>query len=271
MEKISVLMGTYNEKRALAAAAIDSILKQTYQEFEFLICDDGSEKEFYRWLYNYCKKDERIKLLRNKKNRGLAVALNRCLYSAVGSYIARMDADDVSAEKRLEKQIAFLHQHKEYALVGCNAQLIDRNGVWGERRLQKIPDRRAFLHTSPFIHPSIMMRREVLEKIHGYSESIMALRVEDYEMFMRLYAAGYQGYNIQENLFLYREDRGSFGKRKYRYRLNECMIRYQGFRSLKIRKGNFRYIVKPLLAGLIPAGILRKMHIRKFGYRVLGE
>ena len=115
-----------------------------------------------------------------------------------------------------------------------------------------------------------MMRKEVLGKLHGYSESVMAFRVEDYEMFMRLYAAGYRGYNLQENLFLYREDRTSFDKRKYQYRINECMIRCRGFQRLKILKGNFRYVIKPLFVGLLPAEILRKMHIRKFGYEILG-
>ena len=106
MPKLSVLMGIYNEKRKeQVELAISSILNQSYRDFEFIICDDGSTKEFFLWLQEYCKTDERIRLIRNEKNAGLAVALNRCLTEAKGEYIARMDADDISLPDRFEKQI----------------------------------------------------------------------------------------------------------------------------------------------------------------------
>lgn len=265
MPAISVLMGTYNEKnRIQAAQAVDSILNQTFTDFEFIICDDGSEAEFFKWLKEYCGKDSRIKLLRNERNCGLAAALNRCLEHAAGTYIARMDADDISKAERLEKQEAFLRLHKEYALAGCNAQLIDERGVWGERRLEEAPRKESFLNTSPFIHPAVMIRREAAEKLHGYCESPKILRAEDYDFFMRLYAAGYQGCNLQEVLFQYREDRQAYAKRKYRYRINECRVRYRGFLRLGILKGNFRYVLKPLIVGMIPARMMRKFRAEKF-------
>ena len=263
---ISVIMGIYNEKNQnQVMQAIDSILEQTYDNLEFVICDDGSKPEFYQWLEEYCRKDARIHLIRKEKNEGLAAALNTCLVSAKGSYIARMDADDRSRADRLEKQLVFLQQHPEYALVGCNAEMIDHNGVWGERVLVEKPQKKDFLRTSPFIHPSIMIKTEVLRQMEGYSVEKYAERTEDYELFMRLYAAGYTGYNMQEKLFSYREDRNAYQKRKYRYRLNESRVRYKGFRKLGIFWGNIRYVIKPLLVGIMPVGLVQRIRKWQFG------
>ena len=263
---ISVLMGIYNEKKKeQVEMAISSILNQSYSNFEFIICDDGSSEEFFLWLQEYCKTDERIHLLRNEKNEGLSKALNRCLKYANGEYIARMDADDISLPERFEKQVMFLKTHPEYAFTGSAVSLIDEGGIWGERKPSERPQKTDFLWTSPFIHPSIMMKTSVLQNMNGYTTADYAERTEDYDLFMRLYAAGEKGYNLQEKLFLYREDRNAFAKRKYRYRINEAKVRYIGFGQLGIRKGSMKYIIKPLVVGVLPGFVLQKLHKRQFG------
>lgn len=257
MVNVSVLMGVYNEKnRKNVKKAINSILNQTYTNFEFIICDDGSDFKFYEWLQEYCSQDERIHLLRNEKNKGLAATLNKCLKYAKGMYIARMDADDVAMPERFEKQISFLEENNKYAMVGCNVKMIDEKGIWGERKLPEIPSESDFLYTSPYVHPSIMMRRVILEELNGYEESSWAERAEDYELFMRLHAVGYKGYNMQDALFYYREDKSAYNKRKYRYRINESYIRYKGFKKLGILSGHFLYVIKPLIVGLVPRKIM---------------
>ncbi|KAI4446223.1 putative glycosyltransferase EpsE [Eubacterium plexicaudatum ASF492] len=265
MPEISVIMGTCNEVREQAAQAIDSVLKQTFQDFEFIICDDGSKAMFYQWLRKYCKKDSRIILLRNLRNQGLAAVLNRCLSHASGKYVARMDADDWSKPDRFEKQITFLRQHKQYVLAGSNAWLMDAHGVWGERRMEEVPQKESFLHTSPFIHPTVMIRRKEMEKLRGYCELPGIRRAEDYEFFMRLYAKGYEGYNLQEALLVYREDMQSYAKRKYRFRIHECRVRYYGFRQLGVLKGSIHYVLRPLVAGMIPAKLMCMVRKRRFG------
>ena len=248
-----VIMGIYNEKnRTHVIQAIDSILQQSFTNFEFIICDDGSTNEFYTWLKDVCKRDSRIRLLHNDKNMGLSYTLNRCMEHASGKYYARMDADDISKESRLERQIDFLEEHPEYAIVGCNAEFIDGHGVWGKHSMIEIPQKEDFLRTSVFIHPTVLVRAEVMQQLGGYSTESFALRTEDYELFMRMYSLGYLGYNIQENLFQYREDVQAIAKRKYRYRINEARVRYRGFCDLQIIKGNWLYILKPLIAGAIP-------------------
>lgn len=267
MPKVSVIMGIYNEKnKKQTALAIDSILNQTYKDFEFMICDDGSDEACYQWLTEYCRKDGRIHIIRNETNAGLSIALNHCLEHVSSEYVARMDADDLSKPVRIEKQVAFLESHKEYSLVGSNAELIDHNGIWGERKLTEKPEKEDFLYTSPFIHPSIVMRTEALRQLNGYSTEKYALRVEDYDLFMRAYTQGMKGYNIQENLIQYREDRASYQKRKYRYRINECKVRARGFKQLGIRRGNIRYVIKPLIVGLVPARLAMRVKKKKLNY-----
>ncbi len=267
MPVISVLMGIYNEKKENVMQALDSVLRQTFQNFEFVICDDGSDEAFYQWLVSYCKKDTRILLLRNEKNRGLSATLNRCLRHSSGSFLARMDADDISMPRRLEVQVSFLQKHKEYALVGSYVQMIDGHGIWGERKVEKMPSEKSFLWTSPFVHPTVMFRREALEKLCGYCEAPWAVRAEDYELFMRLYASGMRGYNIPKVLLQYREDRNAYIRKKYRYRIHEYLIRWKGFRELGILKGNWHYVWKPIAAGLVPPGIMQMLHRGKYGTR----
>lgn len=259
---LSVIMGIYNEKNLTQVkAAIDSILNQAWDDFEFIICDDGSDKSLYNWLCKYCQKNSRIQIIRNKSNMGLAMTLNHCLKYAKGKYIARMDADDISVPERFEKQIHFLEKNTEYAMVGSNARLIDEENIWGRRIMPEKPEKKDFLKNSPFIHPSMVFRADALRQLHGYSNQNYALRTEDYELFMRAYSMGMRGYNLQECLILYREDKNAYKKRKYRYRICEYHVRKKGFQSLGIYKGNFRYVVKPLIVGLIPKSVLR---LRKF-------
>lgn len=267
MVRISVIMGIYNEQKQYAVKAIDSILNQTEKNIEFIICDDGSEKEFYNWLQDFCSKDSRIILLRNEKNLGLSATLNKCLLHVHGKYIARMDGDDISGKSRLERQLEVLEKNPGYSVVGCNVKFIDSKGIWGERKLRETPQKQDFLFTSPFVHPAIMIRKRIMDELGGYSEEPYSVRTEDYELFMRLYAKGYQGYNLQEFLFYYREDKDAYKKRRYCYRLNESRVRYKGFREMGIIKGNMRYVLKPLIVGLIPAGVMKKIRGKRFEHR----
>lgn len=266
MPKVSVIMGVYNEKnRQQLELAIDSILSQTLQEWEFFICDDGSEQSCYQMLQEICGKDERIRLLRHEKNQGLAAALNTCLSQAKGSYIARMDGDDISKPERLQRQWEYLEKHPDFAMAGCEAELMDEQGIWGVRHLISCPEKEDFLFGSPFIHPTVMVRREVLEKLGGYCTGDFALRTEDYELFMRMYEMGFRGYNMPEILFSYREDRNSYTRRKYRYRIREYQVRKRGFARLGIARGNRKYIIKPLLVGLLPGWLMKCYKRKRYG------
>ena len=263
--EISVLMGVYNQKDHKAIEqAVHSILNQTIHNLEILIYDDGSCKEEMIFLQELAKMDSRIRLFRGEVNKGLAYGLNQCLKQAKGTYIARMDADDVSAKERLQIQKEFLDTHTEYAFVGLGAKLFDEKGVWGVRLMPKHPKKQDFLKYSPYIHPSVMFRKSALEEVGGYRVSKDTLRCEDYELFMRLYCKGVYGCNIEEPLFYYREDRDWYDKRNIRQRIAEMKIRYRGFRAMGMLHWNtLIYVVKPIGMLVIPKGIRKRIRNRK--------
>ena len=261
MCKVSVIMGVYNmaNKESIVKLAIESILNQTYKDFEFIICDDGSSDDTYNVVKNIVKGDERIILLKNEKNKGLAYSLNRNIKKSKGKYIARMDSDDISENNRLEKQIEFLDNHSEYVMVGCNLLLINDKGIWGKRILVEKPSKKSFLFTSPFCHPSMVMRRKILDSINYYKVEKITRRAEDYDLFMRIYARGYKGYNMQDFLYQFREDDETYKRRAYKYRWDEVQIRYRGFNLLGLMPWAIPYVIKPLIVGLIPQKILAKL------------
>lgn len=259
--QISVLMSVYNQKKPeQLEAAIQSVLKQTFTDFEFIIYNDGSDEETSARLQKYIDVDKRIRLIEDEVNRGLAYSLNACIDVAKGKYLARMDDDDICDPDRFMVQYDYLERHKDIALVGCNAKLIDDKGVWGIRQMPEYPDEKSFLRFSPFIHPTVMIRREVLEATNGYNASKETLRCEDYELFMRLWKEGYKGYNIQLDLFSYREERTSYKKRKFKYRMDEMRLRYRNFKELGLLfPFGWVYVLRPVLAAFVPGAFILQM------------
>lgn len=262
---ISVIMGVYNPKeKEELEQAVDSILTQTYNALELILYDDASCEQDAKLLRHLAEKDSRIRLLRGEVNRGLAHGLNECLKVAKGEYIARMDADDISAPERLRIQKEFLDTHKEYGFVGLNAQLFDSDGVWGHRQMIPHPGKREFLAYSPYMHPTVMFRKSVLQSVGGYLDSEDTRRCEDYELFMRLYCNGHYGCNMDGELFFYREDRTWYDKRKLRQRIAEMKIRYRGFRAMGLlNPRNMIYVWKPVLMTMIPKTVRKRLRNKK--------
>lgn len=255
---VSVIMGVYNPwDEEVLLDAVKSILSQTYVDFEFIIWDDGSHPEAGKLVQRLAGLDSRIVVAGREENRGLAFSLNECIRLAHGSYIARMDADDISMPRRLERQVEFLEGHPEYGWCGTSAELFDEKGVWGFRPMPEIPSMKDYLRYSPYVHPSVMFRAELFDEDRGYLDTMETLRCEDYEIFMNLIQRGQKGYNLQEKLFRYRETRDSYRRRKARYRLNEAKIRYRNYKKLGILLPvGWLYVLRPLAACLIPPKLL---------------
>lgn len=260
MEKpmISVIMGVFNQwDEEELQASVNSILKQSYGNFEFIIWDDGSHPDAARLLQELPAQDKRIVLAGKDENHGLAYSLNECIRLAQGKYIARMDADDMAHPDRFAKQVEFLESHPEYGWCGTNTLLFDENGVWGSRNMPQEPTMRDYYHYSPYVHPSVMFRARLFDENLGYLDSEETLRCEDYEIFMNLVQRGQKGYNLQEQLFYYRETRDSYKKRKARFRINEAKIRYRNYRKMgKLFPVGWLYVCRPLLAIVVPSGVV---------------
>ncbi|ODS37371.1 hypothetical protein BEH94_07800 [Candidatus Altiarchaeales archaeon WOR_SM1_SCG] len=199
--EVTVLMSVYNGEKYLREA-IDSILNQTFKDFEFLIVNDGSTDKTAEILKSY--DDHRVKIINNKKNIGLTKSLNKGLKVARGKYIARMDADDISMHERLEREIYFLETHQDYAVVGTFLKILDEDSevIRHLERPIKDADIREFLNNDNCIpHGSVMVRKACLLDVGFYDESIA--RSQDYELWLRL-SEKYRLANIPEYLYAWR-------------------------------------------------------------------
>lgn len=258
---VSVLMGVRyrREDLALLERSVRSILAQTYRNIECLICDDGSTPEARALLDQFSQEDKRVKLLRGYPKLDLASKLNVCLANAKGAYIARMDDDDHSQPERLARQMDYLAEHPEVSFVGCCVEL-ERDGCpAGERRLPERPTVQDFLFVQPFIHPTLIFHREVLEQVGGYSEEPRCVGCEDYDLLLRLYEKGYCGANMQEPLFRYTLPTTGSKGRTMALRFNEVKTRFVRFKGLGLLPGSFPYVIKPIAVGLIPAALLERL------------
>jgi len=213
---LTVIMPAYNAKKYISFA-IESVLNQTYEDFEFLIIDDRSTDGTSKIIRNYAKQDKRIRIINNKKNMQIAYCLNKGLKSATGTFIARMDPDDISMKKRLEKQLKFLIRNPNVAIVGANIEIIDKNGKKIASR--KYPSsstemKKIMFRYSPFAHPVIMFRKKVFEKYGGYNEAMVPC--EDIDLWFKI-GSRHKFATLQENLLQYRLLEASNSHSRLRY------------------------------------------------------
>lgn len=183
--KVTVLMSVYNGEKRLQEA-VESILNQTFTDFEFLIINDASTDCSMKILQSYS--DPRIKIITNKNNLGLTKSLNKGLELAKGKYIARMDADDVSYSTRLEKQVKYLEEHRDVGLVGSSFEIIDEFGNLLSRNIYKTFTYEkiyyALIFNNCIAHSSVMYRRDLVINIGGYDERLA--RTQDFDLWSRI-------------------------------------------------------------------------------------
>lgn len=259
MPTVSVIMGVYNSADTLERC-VNSLLEQTYTDWELILCDDGSTDDTYEIAKSISDKHSNITLLKNTSNKGLAYSLNKCLNVAQGKYIARMDADDISIPERFQKQVEFLENHPEYSVVGSSVILYDENGDMAVRKAIEYPDKYSLLKSVPFMHPTIMMRKEVYDILNGYTVSKRTIRGQDMDLWFRFFAKGFKGYNIQTPLLKYQESLSDYKKRSFKVRWNGVKTRFIGYRKLNYPLRYYIYLLKPVIAGLIPHRIMYFYH-----------
>lgn len=259
---VSILMGMYQCADTLPGA-VESILRQTFTDWELILCDDGSTDDTYQVAKKYRDRDpSRMILLKNKKNQGLPYTLNRCLGVARGKYIARMDGDDFCTTQRLEKEVRVLDKEPQIAIVSSDMGYFDASGVWGMIAHPTYPGPADFRKGTPFCHAACMVRREAYERVGGYSEDPKVLRVEDYHLWIRMYRAGYRGKNIHETLYFMRDDRKARKRRTLSSRWHEAYVRMFAVCALQLPKKDAVYAVRPLLVGMLPARMYEWLHRR---------
>lgn len=264
---ISVMMGVYN-CASTVEEAVQSIIAQTITDWELIICEDCSSDNTWEVVQRLAEQEPRIVLIRNEHNMGLAPTLNNCLRIARGTYTARMDGDDVCAPDRFEKELAVLENDPNCAVVSCDMLSYDAEGVYGRSNYPEKPEKTDFFRMSPFCHAGCMMRKSVLAELGGYNESDSVLRFEDYDLWYRLYKAGYYGRNLSEPLYSMRDDRNAFRRRKLKYRLNVSRFSLKIYKDFKPGIRYFPAIFMPVIKGLLPEKIYLFLRRKKLGRQI---
>jgi len=240
----------YNGEQFLAQA-IDSILNQTFTDFELIVINDGSTDGTDEVLTSY--HDSRLRIY-TQDNQGIPRSRNRALSLSRGDYIAVMDADDISLPDRLERQVDFLNTHLEIGVLGTACRFVDKlnRRVWNHRPpLSDEEIRRHLIRGSPFIHTSVTMRKSVLEAVGGYNEDYPYIL--DYELFVRL-AQVTRLANLPGVLVVYRYHWGTVSTTRNTELLRlwlRMRIRYEAFRRLDYPFYYVFYILQPILFTLV--------------------
>lgn len=201
---ISVIMPVYNAGDFLVEA-IDSILKQTYKNFEFIIVDDASTDHSLETIKYYAKKDKRIKIVKNNENLGLSNSLIEALQKAKGTYIARMDADDIAIFYRFKKQVEYLKNNPDVIAIGSQCRIIDKSGNIIGKKLFPLSNKEIYDYAfrfNPVQHPSLMLNKSKLPKDFVYYDSSLE-GAEDLDLIFRLFKYG-KVENINAFLLKYR-------------------------------------------------------------------
>lgn len=220
---VSILMGVYNADKYLGEV-IDSLLGQTWQDFEMIVVDDGSTDRSPAILEEYAKRDSRIRVL-TQTNQGVGRAVNRALELVKGKYIARADADDYSHPQRLEKQVAFMEAHPEVVALGTRVMLVDPIGIPISPHLaatghEAIEAELLKGNGSAVCQPSVMLRRDALLQVGGYDSRWRV--TEDLDLFLRLAEIG-KLENMTEPLVNWRQHLGSTNHTRREQQLAESL------------------------------------------------
>ena len=231
--KISVLMGIYNCAPTLPDA-LDSILAQTYDNWELILCDDCSTDCTWKVASSYAEKyPDKIILLKNEKNSRLAFTLNHCLAHATGEFVARMDGDDKCVPERFAKQVAFLRAHEDIVLVGTAMQRFYDSGTTGAVvTCPAFPDRYTPHTHLAFHHATVLAYKWVFDALGGYTVSPRTVRGQDRDLWYRFFHAGYRGANMSEPLYWVREDVDAIRRRTAKDRWISYQTTLYGYRLL---------------------------------------
>jgi glycosyltransferase involved in cell wall biosynthesis len=257
--KVSVILPTYNRVEYIKQSIV-SVLKQTLENIELIVIDDGSEDNTENVVVGIS--DERIKYVKNKTNIGVTKSLNRGIEIASGKYIARIDdQDEWGDDNKLKKQVGFLEDNEEYVLIGTGVVVTNTKGGEKFRYLKPVTDndiRRNMLQKNCFAHPSVVFCKDAFEKVGGYNESVKV--GQDYDLWLRLGKIGKMR-NLSEYAIRYVDDDQGVSSRKKKeqikqnfYLITKHRKDYPGY-----LKGVIRNIARLIIYGYLNIGFSRKI------------
>jgi len=255
--KVSVLMSAYNAERYIGAA-IESILSQTFKDFEFIIVNDASTDRTLSVIKKYSKKDKRITVLNNPKNLYIASNRNKCIENARGEYIVWQDADDISYDYRVEEQVKFMDNNPKVGICGGYLDSFSE-GVILDKRIYSLDDkslRKNIFRQSPVAQPSAIIRKECFDKVGLYNPKYPP--AEDIDMSFRI-GTYYKFANLPMSIIKYREHPNSQTFKRLRKILkNTLEIRKKNIsnRAYKFTIVDVFYQFATIVAMLVPPYIV---------------
>lgn len=255
---ITVLMSVYNAEKYLRPS-IESILNQTYGDFEFLIINDCSEDNSLKIIEEYALKDDRVIIINNEHNLGLTRSLNKGMDKSSRPYIARMDADDISMPTRFEKQINFLEKNPKVDILGGYCIDIDELGEFIRKREAPLSHEEivSVIHkANPVYHPTVIFKKIKILEIGAYNEEYRV--VQDYDLWFRALAGKLLLQNLPEVLLKYRINDNYYARKSFAYRFTDFKIRYNGFKIIGLSWYKWGYLFIPLILGITPGILYRK-------------
>jgi glycosyltransferase EpsE len=256
--KVSVIMGIYNCAPTLRES-IDSILSQTYSNFQLILCDDASKDDTYKIAQDYkIKNPDKIILIKNDENLGLSKTLNNCLKYADGKFIARMDGDDISMPDRFEKQVDFLVKNPKYIVCGCAVIPFDENG---EYCVRYHPNDENIKHKRGCIHATLLCRREMYDRLGGYCEEWFANRCEDQYLWYSLSTnEDMFTYNLDEPLYKVREDRNTYSRRTFKNAFTTSVCLFKCYRMMHFPIYKYISVLRPFGTAIMPYWFMKRYH-----------
>lgn len=265
--QISILMSVYNGLPYLGEA-IESILTQTYINFEFIIIDDCSSDGSLELIEEYASKDRRIRLIKNEQRVGLGVNLKYGAEIAKGQWIARMDADDISMPQRIARQLEYVTINPKIDILGSYAIDIDEYGKEiSERRCPISHDNiTKYIWACPIIHPTVFMKKSSLLRVGSYGTE---KRRQDYALWFRCVAAGLQFANLPEPLLKYRFTDDYFRRNNLPALFTQVRIGWKGCKQVQAQPIAYIGVIVPLVKGILPKrlGMAISSLLKKFDPR----
>jgi len=253
MNKVTVVMAEYNTDERYLRQAIQSVLDQTYYNFEFIIVDDGGVNDLVSIVRGF--NDERLKIISNGGNKGFVYSLNNGISHAVGEYIVRMDTDDIIEKDRIAILYDFINKHPQYEVVSSRAMEFSGNikygiiGTTGEKK------RKDVMRGDTPVHAAAIVKKSAFEDIGGYKENYT--RAEDLVLWCDMLLAGKRLYVLNDVLYFYRVNKADYSKRTLRHRKGEITARLHYYPKLKAGPIEYMRIVKSIVAGILPTNMIQ--------------
>lgn len=260
MPILSVIMSVFNEEKYVRET-VESILNQSFRDLEFIVVNDGSTDGTSEILESF--HDERMNVI-EQENRGLTKSLNRAIKASKGKYIGRIDCGDLARKEKFERQVRFLEGNAEVYGIGTWANLIDERGnsvgtLKYPTKYEKI--RKVILRYNPFVHPSMVFRKELFDRIGLYDETFEY--AQDYDLALKA-VSKFEIANLPEVLLNYRISKEAISfKQMKRQELCALKARVKALGQYNYSKWQSVYLLKPLLSFLIPAR-LKGVATRRF-------